>query len=427
MSSVNLQLLLTGNELISGDVIDTNSAYIAKQVKSIGVDVTRRVTISDHLATLINEIEHMSKQSDILIVNGGLGPTTDDLTSEALSKAANVPLQENTQAITHLKKWAEKRALTLDKANLKQALLPKDCNIIKNKTGSAVGIHININNCDVYCTPGVPSELKIMLDEEVIPLISKNIPFQERVHTTRLQTFGIGESKLQMLINKNFAELPSSIEVGYRASHPTLELKLTTYSQAAFEIKTEWLPKFHQLLNDHILGEITDTPLSLPLSVFEQLSKKQLSITTAESCTGGLIASQLTEIAGVSQVYSAGFVTYSNDMKNEMLSVPKTTINSFGAVSEETVTAMAKGALEKSKADIAVAVSGIAGPTGGTPEKPTGTVWIAWGDSTTIHTQHFIIKGERNNFQKTVAARALDLVRRFLIQSSFTPSYIKAI
>ncbi|WP_426369831.1 CinA family nicotinamide mononucleotide deamidase-related protein [Pseudocolwellia sp. HL-MZ7] len=425
MSSINLQLLLTGNELVSGDVIDTNSAYVAKQIKALGLDVSRRVTISDNLATLISEIQHMSKLADILIINGGLGPTTDDLTAEALAIAADLALEENPKAIKHLQVWAEKRELILDQANLKQAILPKNCQIIHNRTGSAVGIHLNINDCDIFCTPGVPSELKIMLNEEIIPLLKSQLPNQELAHTTRFLVFGIGESKLQMLINENFPDLPKEIEIGYRANSPTLELKLTSYTKAAYEIKTLWLPRFHELLNDHILGEIEDDSFSLPSCVYQLLLEKKLTITTAESCTGGLIASQITEIAGSSQIFEAGFVTYSNEMKTEMIGVPKTTLDKLGAVSKETVIAMAKGALAKSHADIAVAVSGIAGPTGGTPDKPTGTVWIAWGDSSNIHTQHFVVKGERNNFQRTVAARCLDLVRRFLIQSPHKPLYVK--
>lgn len=425
MSSINLQLLLTGNELVSGDVIDTNSAYIAKQIKGLGIDVSRRVTISDNLNTLVSEIQHMSKLADILIINGGLGPTTDDLTSEALAIAAESTLEENSEAIKHLTLWAKKRELVLDQANLKQAILPKKSKIIHNRTGSAVGIHLNINDCDIYCTPGVPSELKIMLNEEIIPLLKSQLPEQELAHTTRFQTFGIGESKLQMLINESFPDLPNEIEIGYRANSPTLELKLTSYTKAAHETKKQWLPKFHNLLNDHILGEIEGDNVSLPSYVYQLLLKNKLTITTAESCTGGLIASQITELAGSSQVFEAGFVTYSNEMKTEMLGVPQTTLNTFGAVSKDTVLAMAKGALAKSHADIAVAVSGIAGPTGGTPEKPTGTVWIAWGDSSNMNSQHFIVKGERNNFQRTVAARCLDLVRRFLIKSSHQPWYVK--
>lgn len=425
MSHINLQLLLTGNELINGDVIDTNSAYIAKQLKDIGIDVNRRVTLADSLPTLINEIKVMSEIADILIINGGLGPTSDDLTSEALSIAANLTLEENPQAIKHLQLWAEKRELTLDKANLKQALLPENCNIIHNKTGSAVGIHIKLNNCDIFCTPGVPSELKIMLNEEILPQLKSKLPKQEFLHTTRLQTFGIGESKLQMLIDEHLPDLPSNIEIGYRANSPTLELKLTTHTKAAYTLKETWLTKVHQVLDDHILGEIKDDDLTLPICVFQQLLDNKLTITTAESCTGGLIASQITALAGSSQIFEAGYVTYSNKMKTKMLSVPPTTLESYGAVSKETVIAMAKGALEHSNADIAIAVSGIAGPTGGTKEKPTGTVWIAWGNTTFINTQHFIIKSDRNSFQKIVAARCLDLVRRLLIKSNHKPLYIK--
>ncbi|XPF94113.1 CinA family nicotinamide mononucleotide deamidase-related protein [Colwellia sp. RE-S-Sl-9] len=425
MSNINLQLLLTGNELINGDVIDTNSAYIAKQLKELGIDVTRRVTIADSLPALVNEIKVMSEIANILIINGGLGPTSDDLTSEALSIAANLSLEENSQAIKHLQQWAEKRELTLDKANLKQALLPETCNIINNRTGSAVGIHLKLNNCDIFCTPGVPSELKIMLNEEILPQLKSQLPKQEFLHTTRLQTFGIGESKLQMLMEEHLPDLPSNIEVGYRANSPTLELKLTTHTKTAYTLKETWLTKVYQVLNDHILGEIKDDDLSLPMCVFQQLLDNKLTITTAESCTGGLIASQITALAGSSQIFEAGYVTYSNKMKTKMLSVPPTTLESYGAVSKETVIAMAQGALKHSNADIAIAVSGIAGPTGGTTEKPTGTVWIAWGDATKMNTQHFIIKGNRNYFQKVVAARSLDLVRRFILKSTSVPLYLK--
>jgi nicotinamide-nucleotide amidase len=423
MSSLNLQILLTGNELMSGDVIDTNSAHIAQQVKELGIHVNRRVTIGDSIKALIAEIEDMSKLSDVLIVNGGLGPTTDDLTSQALSKVANQPLIENQQAMQHLHEWSKKRSFTLDKANLTQAWLPESANIIPNRTGSAVGIHLNINDCDIYCTPGVPSELKIMLHEEVIPLLEQKVPKQEHSHTTRLQTFGIGESRLQTMIEEAFPDWPSQIELGYRANSPTLELKLTTYTNTDHMLKTEWLTKIHNLLNDHVIGEITDKPLTLPEAVINLLSEKKLTLTTAESCTGGLIASQITSVAGSSQVFEAGFVTYSNSIKENVLSVPSSIITSYGAVSQQTVLAMAHGALTKSHADIAVAVSGIAGPSGGTPEKPVGTVWIAWGTSKNMLSQRFLIHGNREYFQKIVAARSLDLVRRLLIESKHSAIY----
>lgn len=425
MSSLNLQLLLTGNELISGDIIDTNSAYIAQQIKTLGINVNRRVTIGDNTEALIAEITHISKLSDILIINGGLGPTTDDLTSEALSKSANESLIENKEALQHLYNWSEKRSYTLDAANLKQALLPQSANIIPNRTGSAVGIHIYMNECDIYCTPGVPSELKVMLDEEILPLLKKKNPNQEHSDTTRLLTFGIGESHLQTMIEEAFPDWPNDIELGYRADSPMLELKLTTYSDLSYKLKPLWLANINQLLNEHIVGEIKNTALTLPIAVVELLKEKKLTLTTAESCTGGLIASQITSVAGASQVFEAGFITYSNSIKEQVLSVDQDIINSHGAVSQDVVIKMAKGALSKSNADIAIAVSGIAGPTGGTDEKPIGTVWIAWGTSENMQSQHFLINGNREYFQKVVTARSLDLVRRLLIKSKNKALYVK--
>ena len=422
--SLNLQLLLTGNELISGDIIDTNSAYIAQQVKTLGINVNRRVTIGDNIDALIAEITHMSKLSDILIINGGLGPTTDDLTSEALSKSTGELLIENNEALQHLYNWSKKRAYTLDKANLKQALLPQSANIIPNRTGSAVGIHMYMNECNIFCTPGVPSELKIMLDEEILPILKKENPNQEHSDTTRLLTFGIGESHLQTMIEEAFPDWPSDIEIGYRADSPMLELKLTTYSDFSYKLKPQWLDNINQLLNDHVIGEIKGTALTLPIVVIDLLKEKKLTLTTAESCTGGLISSQLTSVSGASQVFEAGFVTYSNNIKEKVLSVDQDIINSHGAVSQEVVVRMAKGALNKSNADIAIAVSGIAGPTGGTSDKPVGTVWIAWGTSQNIQSQRFLINGNREYFQKVVTARSLDLVRRLLIKSKNCALYV---
>jgi len=424
MPKLNLQLLLTGNELMTGDVIDTNSVMIAKQLNDFGINVRRRVTVSDDFNDLIEEMAHMSLKADVLIVNGGLGPTTDDLTSEALAKVANLPLVENPEAISHLENWAKRKSLTLDKANLKQAMLPENANIIFNKVGSAVGIHVNINNCDIYCTPGVPSELKVMMEEEIIPLLQAKHPNQEKSHVTRLQTFGIGESKLQTLLEKSFPDWPEDIQLGYRAHSPTVELKLITFSDQAYQSKSIWLKKVKELLNDHIIGEISDKPVSLPSTVVDLLKEKKLTLTTAESCTGGLIASQVTSVSGASQVFEAGFVTYSNNIKQSILNVNDITLGQHGAVSEQTVIEMARGALIKANADIAIAVSGIAGPLGGTPEKPVGTVWIAWGTLENIQTQHFVISGGREYFQRLVAARSLDLVRRLLTSSKNKALYV---
>ncbi|MFT7430464.1 MAG: nicotinamide-nucleotide amidase, partial [Colwellia sp.] len=419
----NVHLLLTGNELMTGDIVDSNSAMIAQQCKAIGIKISRKVTLADDLDLLAKEIEHLTKDADVLIINGGLGPTTDDLTAQALALATQRSLKQHPIALAHLKSWCEQRNAHLGKANLKQALLPENCNIIANRIGSAVGFSLTLNNCQIFCTPGVPRELNIMLDEEIIPELASQSNFTAEMDITRLQLFGIGESTLQSMLLKNFPDWPKEVEVGFRASSPLIELKLTVEKNEYLSIKVDLIQKIKTLLNDHIIEEIKDKPYSLAELVLQLCQQKNLKITTAESCTGGLIASEITKVSGSSSSFEAGFVTYSNNMKSKLLHVDENILEQYGAVSEQTVIAMAEGALSIAGADLVIAVSGIAGPTGGSKEKPVGSVWIAWGNKDKIHTKYFCIKANRENFQRMVAARSLDLIRRLLIESSQTPLY----
>jgi len=305
------------------------------------------------------------------------------------------------------------------------SLLPKNCSIIANKFGSAVGFHTKHLNCDIYCTPGVPSELKTMMLEQIIPIIEQQIPSQLKSHITRLQVFGLGESTLQKMIDDQLPNWPDTIELGFRAGMPLLEVKLTTRTSDAFKEKEHWQHQLANLLGDHLIAEIKQTPLTLAEHALNLLQAKNLTLTTAESCTGGLIASMLTKVPGSSQNFEAGFVTYANHIKSKILAVPEQTLAQHGAVSEATVIAMAKGALQKSNADLAIAVSGIAGPSGGCESKPVGMVWLAWGSSQRMNTICLLMPFPRVFFQKYVANIALDLIRRNLIASLEIPSYIK--
>lgn len=424
MLKPNIQLLLTGNELMTGDIVDSNSAMIAQQCKELGLDITRKVTVADNLTVLVDEINSQAQQADILIINGGLGPTIDDLTAQALAKATQVELAEHKEALAHLTAWCKKRGSSLNAPNLKQAMLPKGCSIIANKEGSAVGFKVSHLACDIYCTPGVPRELKTMLTEQIVPDIAKTLPKALVTDVTRLQIFGLGESRLQKIIDEHLPDWPQSIELGFRAGEPLLEVKLTTTSQAGHDIKPEWYSKLADILGDHIIAKIENSPLSLAQHVLLKLAGKKLKITTAESCTGGMIASLLTKEAGASASFEAGFVTYSNKMKTTMLEVNKNSLEQHGAVSEAVVIEMAKGALEKSSADFVIAVSGIAGPDGGSIEKPVGTVWLAWGHKDSLKTENLLIPLPRSYFQKYVANIGLDLIRRELINSTQTAHYI---
>jgi nicotinamide-nucleotide amidase len=425
MSAPTVQLLLTGNELMTGDIVDSNSAMIAHQLKELGLKISRKVTVADDIDLLIKEIKSLTNQADILIINGGLGPTVDDLTAQALAKATDTLITKNTQAHKHLLSWCKSRGVELSTPNLKQAMLPSHCTVINNRIGSAVGFSMMYQGCIVFCTPGVPRELKVMMEEEITPVIAQSLPEGLMSHVTRLQVFGLGESALQLLIDEKLPTWPASIDLGFRAGTPLLEVKLSTNSEEGARLKAQWQASLISILGDHFINEVKDTPLSLAEHVINGLTQNNLQITTAESCTGGLISSLLTGVSGSSACFEAGYVTYSNEMKSMMLNVPEELIVKHGAVSQQVVEAMATGALQKSSADLAVAVSGVAGPNGGSNDKPVGMVWIAWGGLDSIQTICLLLPFSRHYFQQYTANITLDLIRRQLIHSSEVPSYIK--
>ncbi|TDG12937.1 CinA family nicotinamide mononucleotide deamidase-related protein [Seongchinamella unica] len=416
-----VQLLLTGNEIMSGDTVDSNSAMIARRLDELGIGIYRKITVGDDPSLLKRELAAITAEADLVIVNGGLGPTVDDLTAEILASVAGVDLEQHPEAVAHLEQWCAGRNLALNDANLKQAMLPAGCTIVDNPIGSAVGFEMTVNRCRVICTPGVPSELAKMLDIILAGLAAgRDSPVERDI--LRLQTFGLGESSAQQIIADNIPDWPAEVELGFRAGAPQMEIKLSVNSAAALPARNRCRQQLEQLFGDHILGE-GDTVLAE--RVLELLRERGETLTTAESCTGGLIASMLTRIAGSSAGFHAGFVTYANHIKHTVLGVPLADLETHGAVSEAVVRAMALGALEKSGADHAIAVSGVAGPGGGSEEKPVGTVWLAWGSPDTLRTRCLYWPVERGLFQTMIAAAGLDMIRRSLLGIDQEPRYFQ--
>ena len=409
---MKISLLLTGNELMSGDTVDSNSAYIAQSLKDLNLIPYVKKVVGDDLSLLISSIQELTKISDVLIINGGLGPTVDDLTAQALSQAIDSPIKRNQAAFEHLENWAATRDFIISESNLKQAELPENCAIIDNLNGSAVGFSCEHEGCLILCTPGVPSELKPMVERELLPRIRQHGAITVTNHITRLRLFGITESGLQDIINQVFPNWPKNVDIGFRVQLPVIEVKIVTVGSDSLVLNETWTHKFVKHFSDYVIGRDA-TRLSQALNL--ALSQKGMTITTAESCTGGMISSQITSEAGSSGVFSAGFVTYSNKIKETVLDVSAEVLSTYGAVSEQVVLDMANGALIKSDADIAVAVSGIAGPSGGSDEKPVGTVWIAWGEKNNLSSRHFFLPMGRHRFQEIVSAIAMDLVRRELL------------
>lgn len=406
-----VQLLLTGDELMRGDTVDSNSALIARALLSLGLAPARRVTLGDDRAALRDEIHSLCQRADVLIVNGGLGPTIDDLTAEVVADVAGLALVQHPLALAHLESWCRRRRLALNSANRKQARLPEGCAILPNDIGSAVGFSVEVSGCLLLCTPGVPGELRAML-EPVKAVLGRRFGVTPAREVLRLQTFGLGESTAQQLLLDQDEPWPEEVALSFRAGAPQLEIKLSVDDPAHRPLRDRCRARLEALFGDHIIGE-GDTRLAA--RVIELARGAGLALTSAESCTGGAIAQMLTQIPGASQVFPGGIVAYSDALKTSLLGVGENTLREHGAVSEATVREMAQGALRAANADLAVAVSGIAGPGGGSADKPVGSVCLAWGDRAAMDTATLLWPVERRLFQTMVAAAGLDALRRRLL------------
>lgn len=417
---MRINLLLSGNELMNGDIVDSNSSMIARRLAPHGWTLQRKLTVGDDLELLVESLRLLSHDVDVLLVNGGLGPTVDDRTAEALAIACGVPLSEHPAALVHLQSWCDRRGYLLNQANRKQVLLPAGCDIVNNPIGSAVGFAMQLNGCQVICTPGVPSELAAMLDQAILPALAARYPVSVGA-LRKFALFGAGESTLQQQISDQIPDWPAEVELGFRASLPMLELKLAAHGAAAATAVERAYQRILPLIADVLIGE--GEP-SVAQRVVTLLSEQNLRLTCAESCTGGMIAALITGVSGASAVFDLGVVSYSNAIKQQLLAVTDEDLAYEGAVSESVALQMAAGALRVSGADLAVAVSGIAGPGGGTPDKPTGTVWIAWGGRDDLQARQFYVPMERAAFQQYVSTIALDLIRRRLQGIAGEPRYL---
>lgn len=423
LSSPLVSLLMTGSELMSGDTVDSNSAFLARALLEAGLSVTEMATVGDDSRQLVTQVLRLSGNSDLLIVNGGLGPTQDDLTAAILAQVAGCRIETHASAREHVLAWCSKRGIKPNATNLKQAELPAICQIFPDAPGSAPAFYLGIEKCLVIATPGVPSELKQITREHLLPFLRRHFSLAETTPWSKIQLLGIGESRLQEILDTEFKGITEFMEIGFRAKFPTLELKYRPHSGIAVTSTSfkHWEQALQERLSDYSLGTGDVSPAGL---LVEALTQNGKHFASAESCTGGLVASQVTRIPGASAVFPGSIVCYANAIKHQVLGVPGHILETAGAVSRETVTAMLQGVLEVMQADIGVAVSGIAGPTGGTPDKPAGTVWIAWGDNKTFQAVRLHIPLERPAFQDLVATLCIDLARRWALGQLHIPAYL---
>ena len=378
------ELITIGDELLIGQVVDTNSAWMGRELNNIGIEVLRIVSVRDREEEILEAIDNAMKRVNIVLVTGGLGPTKDDITKQTLCKYFNTELIFSEEVFENVKRVLTGK-IPMNKLNKGQAMVPKNCTVINNPVGSASVSWFERDGKVLVSMPGVPQEMTTVMAESVLPKLHERFQTDVIMHQTFLVQH-YPESVLAEKLEAWEVALPDCIKLAYLPKLGIIRLRLTGRGHDRKEVETllnREKAKLETILGEDIFSE-EDTPLEVIIG--ELLKKRKLTVSTAESCTGGSIAERLTSIAGSSEYFKGSIVAYSNEVKKDLLYVSSETLEKYGAVSEETVIEMVKGAMKALKTDCAVATSGIAGPGGGTPEKPVGTVWIAAGYKNEIRT-----------------------------------------
>jgi len=409
------EIISIGDELLYGEIIDTNSAFIAEKLTDEGIEVVFCTSAGDDINKIAEVFDTALSRADVIIATGGLGPTSDDLTKKTIVKTFKRSLVFHEEILKEIEKSFEKRGKAMPKINQNQALIPQGAKPLANLWGVAPGIFIEEEGKLFFALPGVPLEMKWMLENEVLPILRSKKPEGFIIRKT-LKTTGIAESviyeKIEGLINPK-----GEVKIAFLPSYLGVDMRLTAdlkqKSEAAAKI-AELEQKIRDILGTYIYGIDDQT---LEEAVGKLLSDKGKTIAVAESCTGGLIGAKFTNTSGSSKYFERGVVTYSNQAKIELLGIPKEIIDKYGAVSEQTAILMAEGVRKLAKTDYGLSSTGIAGPTGGTPEKPVGLVYIGFACENDSFAQKFRFGGDRITNRERAAQAALNIVRLFLIQT----------
>ena len=428
-TAMKLEMICTGEEVLAGQIVDTNAAWLGNQLMNNGFEMTRRTTVGDRLTDLVEVFQERSSFADIVLVNGGLGPTADDLSTQAIADAMGVELEENTKWRNKLELWAKERNIPLNPSNLKQALLPKGAIFVDNPVGTACGFRVKLNRSWFFFTPGVPHEYKKMVLDQFIPFVKSQVESQSKVEVTKLLSLGMGESDMAERLES--LTWPIGLTLGYRSYMPYVELKLIA-RDVSQEDQCLAISQAINTLGDSIVAQNKET---LAAEVHELLSQRESTLSVAESLTGGEICSQLVAFSGSSQYLKQGVVSYCNEAKIALLNVSEETIAAHSEVSLACVGEMAVGVAcansEIAESDYAIATSGIAGPSGGTADNPVGTVVIAVKAKDQIFCQKISLsnKRTRNHIRNLTVAIAFDMLRRVILGLSPIAdySYIKRV
>lgn len=415
MTEPRASIITIGDELLIGQTIDTNSAFIAQELNKIGIWVSRRTAIGDVKEEILSTLDDERSRSQVIIITGGLGPTADDITKPALCQYFGSDLIINTDVAEHVKGIFDRLKKPFTERNKKQAEVPHNCEVLHNERGTAPGMLFENDGVVFISLPGVPVEMMGLMEKEVIPRLKKKFTLPQIIHKTAV-TIGQGESFLADSLKDFEASLPPHIKLAYLPHFRMVKLRLTARGSDGVALENEVNARFSELKKTVAEYLVADEDISLVEVIGKMLDEKGKFLASAESCTGGYIAHLITSRSGSSGSYKGGIISYANEAKELVLGVAHSTIVTHGAVSEETVKEMVEGVRERLNVDYAVATSGVMGPNGGTKEKPVGTVWIAvCSKNRTLAQKHFAHMDRKRNIEIT-ALIALNMLRQFIIE-----------
>ncbi len=408
------EIITIGDELLLGQVIDTNSAWLGQQLNQIGAKVHFKSAVMDSKDAILEALTSATNRSDIVVITGGLGPTKDDITKHTICDFFNTELILNNSVLEFVQQIFSKRNLPMLESNNQQALLPKNCEVLWNKNGTAPGMWFNENKTIYISLPGVPFEMKSIFAEEAIPKLKSIFNFPSILHRTIL-TCSIGESFLANKIAKIEDALPPYIKLAYLPSVGAVRLRFSAYGNDLDKLTQELNPiidELYLLIGEYIYGENLDT---LPQVVGNLLVQKNATLATAESCSGGFLAHQITSVSGSSNYYLGSIIAYHNLIKENLLNIPNSILVEHGAVSEACVKSMAENVKSILNTKYSIATSGIAGPNGGTIDKPVGTVWIAVSGPNQTIAKVFNFGDSRERTIERTALMGLDMLRKIIL------------
>ena len=406
-------IVTIGDEILIGQIVDTNSAWIGKQLNDIGIDVVEIMSVKDSKEGILSGLERACQESELILLTGGLGPTKDDITKSVLAAFMDDELTFSEENYSLITKMFERRNITITPAHKAQCYLPSKAELIENKMGTAPGMLFKIGNKTMISMPGVPYEMKYIMEHGVIPMF-KDSSDQVIIHKT-IRTAGAGESSIAVRLEEIISSLPESIKIAYLPSLGNVRLRLTGRGSDRTQLQEDIehaSAKIEEKIKELVYG-YGDTLLEEALGMIAK--DKGVLLSLAESCTGGHIAHKVTSVSGSSAYFEGGVVAYSNEIKEQVLRVSPETLKDHGAVSEQTVLEMLSGVLKLTNTDVGAAISGIAGPTGGTPEKPVGTIWIAYGNKDKKETLKLLLGKDRIKNIEYATTVVLNLLRKFIM------------